>query len=339
MGKVTIKMIAEHLNISTATVSKAINNLPGVSEELRAEVREYANKIGYIPNLFGRGLKGKKQKVIGVIITDIANPFYSASIQGIEFEAEKHGYNIFLCSSKENWALEERQINALIQRGVEGIIITPSDCNNKEYSKNRFDILNKTNIPFVLMYRIIEKPGHLYDYIKSDNVHGAYTAIQYLFNKNHKKILFLTINSNISSIVERRQGFIKAYMEYNVANPERNIYYCDDMTFKSAYEMTLQILEKSNDFTAIFTANDIMAFGVIKALLSQGIKVPDEVAVIGHDDNPYASMNVIPLTTVHQESTYFGRRATSILIDKIEGKCESIVQEVSKPTLIVRDSA
>lgn len=338
MSTVTLKTIANHFNVSTATVSKAINDLPGVSEELKKQIQQYVKERNYIPNSFGRGLKGKRLKVIGVIITDIANPIYAQSVQGLENEAEKRGYNIFLCNAKEKWWHEERQINALIQRAVDGVIIVPSNCDDEVYAQERFNILEKLAIPFVFMYRTIDKSGREYDYVKTDNEYGSYISTKYLLEKGHKKILYLTVNSNVSSVEERRQGYVKAVKESSLST-RGDIFICDDMTFNSAYDMTLNILKKRQDFTAISTANDMMAFGVISALQSKNIKVPDDIAVIGFDDNAYAGINLIPLTTIRQETDYIGKRAVTILIDKIEGKRQGLVQEVLKPALVERVSA
>lgn len=339
MQGVTIKTIAGHFGVSGATVSKALNDLPGVSDSLRKEIKDYAKENSYIPNTFGKGLKGKKLQVIGVVISDNTNPVYSMNIQGIESEAEKRGYNILLCNAHEDWRTEEKQINILLQKGVSGIIIAPSDCDNPEYEGRRFEILRHRKIPVVLLNRTLEKQDIEFDYVKMDNVYGAYIATEYLIQKGHKRIAHITAQINNSSTRDRKNGFLSACKKNLGRNSSKDVFCCSSMTYDAAYMETNRILKEHSHITAFFAANDIMAFGVINALLEKGLKVPDDYAVVGYDDNQYARINSIPLTTVRQEADYIGKRAAVVLIDKIEGNYKGLIQDVLKPILIVRSSA
>lgn len=338
MSEITIKTIAEHFQVSGATVSKALNDLPGVSDSLRKKIKDYAKSNNYVPNSFGKGLKGKTLKVIGVVISDNTNPIYSQNIQGIESEVEARGYNIFLCNTHEDWRAEERQVNALLQKAVDGIIVVPSDCDNRQYEERRFEILRQRQIPIVLLNRTLERQKQEFDYVKTDNKYGAYIATEHLIKKGHKRIAYITAHPNNSSTRDRQTGYLNACKEYLGRNAKNDIYYCDSMTYDEAYAETKKILTGNKNITAFFAANDTMAFGVLNAITECGFKVPDNYAVVGYDDNPYARISSIPLTTVRQEASYIGKRAAAVLIDKVEGTYRGLVQEVLKPVLIVRDS-
>jgi len=333
---ITIKSIAENFKVSAATVSKALNGLPGVSDELRGSIINYAKENNYIPNMFGRGLKGETLKVIGVIISDNANPTYSMVIKGIEAQAELCGFNIILCNSHEDWKKEQKQIRVLLEKKVDGILIVPSAVARDELS-GRYDILDAVKIPSIMAIRKIE--SYCCDIVTSDNVFGAKMAAKYLLDKGHTNIIHITTVLNISTSSERIIGFKQAMERAGLEIDEQSIIamdYSDQEAFQNAMS---QLIKRKADFSAIFAFNDIMAFHVIKALHSFGLSVPKDVAVIGYDNNDFADFCSVPLTTVHSDSFYLGFLAAATLLERIHCESTPYSEKLIKPKRIIeRDS-
>ncbi len=323
--------MAKHFGVSTAAISKALNGLPGVSDELRQSIIEYARDNKYVPNIYGKGLKGKAPKVVGVIITDNANPSYSRIVKGIEAEAEKLDYSVILCNSGDEWSKENRYLEMLVEKSVLGILIVPSQRCADEPS-NRYEILEKANVPFVLMNRTID--GLECDSVVTDNVQASAMAVHYLVEHGHSKIIHVTSEKNISTAVERMLGFKRAMHEHKLRCTDADVYRINDYSRDNCVVAMAEILRKRNEFTAVYAFNDSIAFACIKAIMEHGLSVPDDIAVIGYDDNGFADISLVPLTTVPQESEYLGAIAFEMIIDKIATNRRTPLQKVLLPRSI-----
>ena len=320
MKRITIKELAKMVNVSPKTVSKALNDKPGVNKELSQKIKKLADKMNYIPNLLGRGLKSNSIKTIGVIIPSSSNPHYSEIIKGIVEKSDEFGYSIILCSSDDDLEHENKQIKLLIQKHVDGIILTPApDYINSK--KKGIEILKKLGISYIFINRYLK--GEENNCVKIDNVLGGYIATEYLIKKGHKNIIYLsphlTPQKINSSAIDRIKGFKKALTENNIPVNNKNIYICDSITLESSYNTMLNILKERRDFTAVFSFNDVVAFGVIKALYECKLRIPSDVAVMGFDDMLYSQICLVPLTTIRQEPYKIGSVATEILINRING--------------------
>lgn len=333
---ITIKHIAKHFGISTAAVSKALNGLEGVSEELRSEIMEFAKKNNYIPNLYGRGLKGNKINVLGVVISDNTNPMYSKLIKGIEAEANDHAFNIILCNSSENRENELKQIQMLLQKKIDGLLIVPAQL-EKEEAGDRYDILDRLNIPYVCIDRSL--PGSSCDIVKSDNVYGTKLGTRYLIDHGHTRIIYASSAKKISSAREREQGYLEAMREAGLPADENNIVYLPDTSREDNRNEMLRVLEKRDDFSAVFAFNDTMAFAILQALYIKGKRIPGDVALMGYDNNDFAEICMVPLTTVSQDSYHFGKLAVKAIMERINNERTQFVQCVVKTRgIIERDS-
>ena len=319
--------------VSTATISHALNGLPGVSEELRARILDYAHKNHYIPNTFGRGLKGIALKVIGIVISDLSNANYYSQIKGIESASDQFGYNNILCSSDDNWQIEMAKIKVLIEKNVDGMIIVPTEYPDKTVENELYQAIEASGIPFVLMNRLVN--GKDYDIVKTDNYIGCEMAVNYLYQKNHRRIIHLTTEQNTSTVHDRTAGFINAIKKRNGQAPELDIYRCNKPTVDLAYEKMMLILKERQDFTAVFAYNDNVAFGAIKAILSIGKSVPNDISVMGYDDNAFSEISQVPLTTVKQDNLYIGKKSAETLIEKIEGRSKETVKIILNPEKII----
>jgi LacI family transcriptional regulator len=317
LEKLTIKSIARHFNVSAASVSKALNDQPDISTSLKQKIRQYAQENGYIPNMFGKGLRGSKHKVIGVILSDSQNPNNLNQLDAIETEAAKQEYSILLCSSREDWQIEQKHLNILLQKNVDGILVMPADNRNAPGAQIRYSMLEKAGVPYVLINRSLDNcPA---DTVKTDNISANFTANKYLFEHNHMNIIHFTSEMETSPVDEKILGFQQAHEYMGVAFREENIFRCNTSSAKSCFDAMLKILDSRSDFTAVLTQNDLTAFPVIKAILYRGLRIPQDIAVFGTDNNPFADTCTIPLTTLSQNNYRVGQLAVELLISRISG--------------------
>ncbi|TKJ47524.1 LacI family transcriptional regulator [Candidatus Aerophobetes bacterium Ae_b3a] len=333
MSHVTLRDIAKKADVSATTVSRALNNKPDVSSKTKDKILRIAKNLGYTSNLLAKSLRSRKSKTIGVVLTDISNPFFAAIAKGIESAAHKRGYSIILCNTDEKYEKEEEALQVLVEKRVDGLLITPVQ---KEYQ----DILRikERRIPLVSIARHFDTIET--DSVVSDDVLGGFLATEYLIKKGHKRILYISGPLHVSSASERLKGYKRALKKYKIPFKEKLVRgYTAKMG--KAYTLTRRILKEKLDFTAIFTFSDFLALGVMKAIREEKLKIPDDVAIVGYDDIEFASALEIPLTTVHMPKYRLGTEGTNMLIDEIEGRSTHRKPQklVFKPELIARKSA
>jgi LacI family transcriptional regulator len=333
MGKVTIKDIAALVNTSPKTVSKALNNQPGVSKELRKKIKRKARELNYVPNIFGKGLSGKPSKTIGVIITDNANPMYSLILSELEKQAAESNYNIILCNSYENIRTEKKLIHILLEKQVEGIIIRPVD--NPETYRN-LRILQQLEIPYIIINRAI--PDQEHPCIRPNNFLASRLAGQYLIHKGHSNILHLTLNRSVLSVEERIEGLKKVFQENTLVFREENVYRRCEVSVESAYSEMLTVLKERRDFTAVFAYNDITAFGVMQAVHECHLRIPTDIAIMGVDNLAFSNICLVPLTTVNHNLRAVGTVAMEALLRRIREKQNNAFTKVPDPYIVERES-
>jgi LacI family transcriptional regulator len=331
---VTIYDISKRPNVSTMTVSRVINKSGNVSEATRKKVENAIAELNYIPNSSARYLTAKKSKILSLMITDITNPFFTKVARGAEDKAKQMGYRLLLCNSDEDIDKESDYIHMLISTGVDGVLITPS----ADKSKRNLKTLNKYNIPFILLDRKID--GINADEIHGDSKEGTRSILQYLINKGHKHIAIINGPLHVSTARERQE----AYIETLKAN---QLPVMDDYIFHSKFKgqdtsdmiRKLVTLGNTERPTAIFAANNIIAVHTIKALREQGIRVPEDMAVVCFDDLDPA-FDLDPFMTVIAQPAYqFGFTGMQMLIERIEKTAPPEFRKVVLPSeLIIRKS-
>jgi len=332
---VTIKTIAEKLGVSYATVSRALNDHPDVNEDTKQKVIAKANEMGYQPNAIARGLVNKETKTIGLVIPDITNPFFPQVARGVEEAAATAGYNIFLCNSNWNKNREEHYVNALLQKQVDGLIITPSS-EDLDYLKN----LLKSKIKAVFVSSFI--PLENYTSVIVDNVLGTEQAVDHLIEKGYQKIAFIGAGEERFANKERIKGYKKALAKHNMELREDFITSVKrSYDQESGYELMKNILsnnDKSKIPDAIICYNDLLALGTIQAIKEANLNVPEDIAVIGFDDISFASLSEIKLTTVAQPKYEMGKVALETLIEKIKNNSDKNFENkiVLSPELKIR---
>jgi len=316
--KATIKDIALQAKVSVATVSKILNKKDEhISDETRQKVIAIAKEINYTPNTLARSLVTKQTKTIGLILPDISNPFFPELARGAEDKASEIGYSIMYCNTDDNVKKEDQYINMLIEKMVDGIIITQSVAR-----KNASVTLESVSIPIILIDRDIEGQS-VRGKVLVDNMMGAYDAVKYLILSGRKDIAFIAGPLTSNTTKTRLEGYKKALNEFGISF---NKDYILEGQYKSewGFSAVRQLLEKKYNFDAVFCANDVIAISVVKALKDAGKLIPQDIAVIGFDDIHMASLIEPPLTTVRQPIYEMGYRAVEMLIDIIKNPNEDI---------------
>jgi LacI family transcriptional regulator len=333
-GKVTIKDIAELVKTTPKTVSKALNNQPGVRKELREKIKRAARELDYIPNIYGKGLSGKSSRTIGVIITDMSNPMYGLVLSELEREATKANYTIILCYSHEDPKREEQLIYMLLEKQVDGVIIRPVD---QPGTQKNIDLLRRFNIPYIIINRVI--PFHEQFCIRPNDFAAGYVAGQYLLRKGHVSIIHLTRRYSISPAEERLEGLKQAFLDQDTMFPEQNVYRKCGVDVESAYTEMLNILQERRDFSAVFAYNDMTAFGAMKAAYECRLRIPSDIAIVGVDNLKFADLCFVPLTTVDHGLGMVGALAMKRVLNIIHGKDDAPFPLMPEPSIVERLSA
>ncbi len=321
---VTLKDIAKALNVSHTAVSMAVNGRPGVSDETRQRILKAAKEMNYMPNLAARSLISNKTGTLGLIISNIADPFNPKLAQGVEVRANELGYNIILNNTNGSVKKEKHCIETLLSRGVDGII-----CSTVTVDDPNLDLLVEKRFPFVALNRVpVERAdSDKIDYVVIDSYNGAYKAVNHLFRLGHDKIAVIAGAKKTSTTRERTKGARQAFKDAGPNLDPKHIAYCSYERGK-AEVAAKRMLETDNPPTAFFTQDDSMALGVREAVFSLGLRIPEDIALVGFDDIDIASLTGIELSTISQKKYDMGIMATSILIDKIEQKSAPMVNKV-----------
>lgn len=321
----TIKDIAKKLNISIATVSKALNDSYDISDKTKKRVRETAKKMNYKPNAIAKGLVTSKTNTIGLIIPDITNPFYPEIARGVEEKLNEYAYNVFLCNS--NWEIkkEKKYIDLLIGKQVDGIILAHSGMKSGS--------LDNVDIPIV---SIATKSGYKEEnFVVIDDKKGGYLATKHLLDSGYTKIMFIGGQNSIETNRMRLEGYKLALKEANIELDEKLIKN-GDFTRKSGYELLKNSLNEGTIPTGVFAGTDMLALGVIEAIREHGLSIPKDVGVVGFDDISFAQLPEISLTTVAQPKYNMGVIAAKTILDKINNL--DVENTILNPKLIVRNT-
>ena len=333
MGKFTIKDIARLANVSSATVSRVINNYPYINRKTKEKVLEVISKTDYQPNALARSLVTKKSGMIGVIVWDLASPFFSEIVREIGNECRGKNYQPIFCSTDGNDKIQAEYIELLLQKNIEGFIFATAHLHDPQIEK----LVLKSSPPVVLIDRRLST--ELADYVTVDNIEGAYMAVKHLIDHGHKQIACVSGPDNSSSGLERLEGYKKALTENNIPIDPTFIFpgnFLRTGGYKAA-EKIVSLKEKRP--SAIFCSNDFMALGMLEFFGKQKIKVPQDIALVGFDDISIASLNFIQLSTIDSMKIDVVKNAISILMKKISNPNDDTHYGIKiKPKLLIRNS-
>lgn len=331
--QVIIKDIASKLQISPSTVSRALRDHPDINIKTKKIVNTLAKELDYHQDSIAQSLKQRKTNLIGVIVLEIKHNFFSAAISGIEEIAYSDGYTIIVSQSSESYDRECLNIRALISNRIAGLLISISQTTIKN---DQFRLLEHQKIPFVFFYRVCEDVDA--SKVVVDDFAGAYTATEHLIKKWYHRIAHLAGPKHISISKKRLDGYKSAIKKSNMLYDERLVVYggLNEEDGRLCFQQLLQ-LEQMPD--AIFAVNDPVAIGAFEKIREQGLKIPQDIALVEFSNNPVSSLIEPSLTTVGQPAYQVGKRAAELLIEQINYPDDFIPRkEILQTELIIRNS-
>jgi LacI family transcriptional regulator len=335
---ITIKDIGKALGLSTSTVSRALRGSYEISSETKKLVLEYAEKINYRPNPVALSLKGRRNCSIGVIVSEIANNFFSQAINGIESIAYNRGYHIIISQSHESYEREVVNIHHLASRSVDGLLVSLSS-ETKDLS--HLIQLHEKGLPIVFFDRISNEIN-TYKVI-ADNQKAAYDATIHLIEKGYKKIAHITSALNLSITKERLEGYKNALAEHNIPFNEKYVQHCNHggMVAEEIEESLKRLMAQKQKPDAVVTASDRITTCLMSAARKMKLKIPDQLAIVGFTNTNIPELFNPPITTIRQPAFEMGQVATELLIKIIESKrpVTEFETKVLDTELTVRESA
>jgi LacI family transcriptional regulator len=307
-----LKDIARELGVSLATVSRALADSPDISAETKERVWSAAETLNYVPNLMARSLRSRRTKVIGVVVQEVATEFGSQAIRGIHDELGRCGYQMLLSSGSSSPEQERLGLAMLLERSVDGLIVVDAQHHAAEGPP---DELESARVPVVFVNRRLPSSATAC-FVGPDDVFGGYLATEHLIGHGHRRIAYIAGPAEWQASWDRLDGYRRALADYGLAFDE-GLVRRGDWAIDSGYEATASLLDLPEPPTAIFVANDVMAAGAIDAARAQGLRLPDDLALVGFDAREMSRYLRPALTTVTRPTYELGRTAASLLVERV----------------------
>lgn len=327
----TMREVAEYAKVSMATVSRVLNKHDTVDPVLRDRVLDAIKVLRYQPNRVARRLRAGSEGVIGLIISDIENPFFISVVRAIENVAYDQGMSIVLCNSDEDIRKQQQYINILRSENVAGLIISP--CAGSEES---LDLLAETGVPVVVLDRV--SANVKLDSIGVDNFRAAYDAVSYLISLGHTRIAFVRADANVPTVAARQQGFHSALRDAGIEpDPDLTIDGTANKQIEGSH-ITAQLIALSNPPTALFCGNNVLTLGALNTLHEHNWNIPRDISVLGFDDMPWAPSLYPPLTTVAQPTYKLGFESAQMLLARITNPDSPARVVTLEASLVIRQS-
>ncbi|KGO91522.1 LacI family DNA-binding transcriptional regulator [Flavobacterium subsaxonicum] len=333
--KVTLKQIARELDVSISTVSKSLRNSPEISEDTKLKVQAFAKLYNYRPNNIALSLKNKKTKTIGIIIPEIVHHFFATVISGIEQVANENGYNVIVCLSNESFDKEVINMEMLATGSTDGFIMSLSKETQQKKDFHHIEEVINQGMPVVMFDRITNDV--LCDKVIIDDQRAAYEAVDFLIAKQFKNVALVTTVDYVSVGKLRTDGYVNALRDHDLPVEDDMIVKIEDIE-NCASKIEKLLLEKKPD--AIFAVNELFAVTSIKLATKMGIRVPEDLSVIGFTDGIISQFSSPSITTVSQNGIKMGGRAAQMLIDRLEleEENEQYTTELIETHLVERES-
>ena len=326
---VSLRDVAKAAKVSVGTVSNVLNRPEVVAPETLARVQGTIKDLGFVPNGFARHLRSGNSRTLGLIVPDVANPFFTEVARGVEDAASKRDYAVFLCNSDESATKEDRYINILIEQQVRGVLITPTDVKS-----DRLDAMRERGIAVTLVDREIK--GRKQCSVSVDDIHGGQLGIEYLTGLGHTDIAWVCGPDSIPQVADRGAGVAKAA---KFAGATVETIRVSLMNTTQGEEAARKILALKTIPTAIFCANDLLALGVMRTLRENKLRIPEQVSVLGYDDIEFAASAAVPLSSISQPAYQMGVTAADLLLNECEEAETHEHQQIRfQPQLVERAS-
>lgn len=326
--RVTLRDVALEAGVSIKTVSRVVNGEPEVNEVTATRVAGVVERLGYRPNELARGLKGHRSRTIGLVVDDVSNPFMATCAQAIEAVAREHGHALILCDSHADLRTEDTYVGLLTQRQIDGLLLVPSRGHNVHLKTEQ-----QSGLPVVAFDRPAE--GIQTDTVLVKNRAGAREATEHLIWHGHERIAFVGDVRHYYTARKRLEGYKDALRIVNL----KPLHSLGAHSIEQGEEATKEFLDGPEPPTALFAANILTALGALRATEDLGLRIPEDVALIGFDDFELAPVLSPRFTLVHQPTAELGRRAAEMLFDRLDSRTRPEPRRLVLPTeLVVRES-
>jgi LacI family transcriptional regulator len=328
---VTIRDVARMAEVSEATVSRVMNGRDGVSEPLAERVNRAIEVLHYKPNSVARALKNKSSKTLGLIIPSVENPIFAQLVSHVEKAAQRYGFSIILCSSEGNIKNEERYIEFLIEKQVDGILFDATGA----YS-GVFEELKSYGMPTVVIGKKLSRLATAN--VSVSNYKGGRMACEYLIKTGCRRIAFLSApHDSMTALEDRFEGYRDALKAYGLPFEESFVFQ-SGTSYQSATQKTLDMISADIGFDAVFASNDVLAIGCMNTLIDYGIRVPDEVSIIGYDDIPFSMMTRPRLSSVSNNIDMLASLSVKELLRIIYTHKDDLKAQCLEPALMLRET-
>jgi LacI family transcriptional regulator len=327
--------VAQEAGVSLMTVSRVVNNKGEISPDTRRRIQEVIDRLGYRPSGIARSLAGGQTYTIGLVVPDIANPYFSGMAHGVTSVANVEGFGVLLCDCEEDTSLELTMLDVLDEKRVDGVIVAAPRTSTQDLLPI---LAHHQNV--VVVNRLFEEDDNstACGYVINDDKAGGYTVTNYLISNGHRNIGFLAGPSSSYGSMRRLVGYSAALEESGLAINTEIVKYCVP-TVDGGRDAAKQLIEENPDVTALFCFNDLVAIGALQCCHQMGHTIPKDMAIIGYDDIPMASWVTPSLTTIKVNFEEMGKAATKLLLNHINDCVDDCNSLVLDPQLIVRNSA
>jgi LacI family transcriptional regulator len=326
--------VARQAKVSLMTVSRVINNKGDVSSETRQRVLEVISNLGYRPSAIARSLATKETSTIGLVVPDVSNTFFAEVTQGVERLAYSKGYHVFLCNTEEDPQRELAVIQSLEEKRVDGLIL----CSSRLPEEKLVEVMSNLRAVVLVNRRLTQTADDTFDSVSLDDERTGWAATDHLIKSGHKQIGFLAGPPTSYSAAGRHKGYLAALQGAGIHLADGWMKHCQP-SVEGGYEATRYLLGDCPELTALFCFNDLIAVGALQACEELKRRVPEDLAIVGHDDIPVAALVSPTLTTCRVPRYELGARAVNALLERLRdcpGECN---QSVLQPELVIRESA
>ena len=330
--RTSLKDLAAELGVSIATVSRALRSSPEIGKEMQQRVKDLAKRLNYRPNPFAQSLRKEAPKVIGVVVPNLVTHYYAAVLDGIEEEAHRAGYSVISANSHEDFEDEKQAIDNFISLHVEGIVACLAQTTT-DYS--HFEEISDMGIPLVFFGRTC-----LTDRFSSVTANGdeaAQLATQHLIDTGSRRIAFIGGPNHLDMVRRRKHGYLEALRENHI-EIERDLVICGKIDYQFALQAVEQLLKQENRPDAILAFNDIITFAAFTAIKNFGLRIPDDVALIGFTDDVHAAYVTPRMSAIADQSRLMGITACRLLLKSINGD-PAVYKEIVPQQLVIRETS
>ena len=330
--RTSLKDLAQELGVSIATVSRALHNSPEIGKEMQQKVKELAQRLNYRPNPFAQSLRSEAPKMIGVVVPNLVTHYYAAVLDGIEAEAQAQGYSVISANSHEDCVAEAKAIDNFIGMHVEGIIACLAQ-DTTDYS--HFEEISSMGIPLVFFGRTCLPDK--FSSVMANGDEAAQEATQHLIDTGSRRIAFIGGPNHLDMVKRRKHGYLEALRENRIAI-DRTLVACGKIDYDVALQAAIRLLERDDRPDAILAFNDIITFAAFTAIKQMGLRIPDDVALIGFTDDVHTRYVTPRLSVIEDQSRLMGQTACRLLMKTVGGDTK-IYKKIVPQKLVIRDTS